>query len=308
MREAWRRAWASATAMVVLAWSCLAGASGAPAWNVRELVVTAHRDGPMLWRIQKGDSEVWALGVLPLMPVRQPWSTKLLERIMAHAHVLLIQPRWTASVGSTFTPYGPRLSKTLPPELYARLAAAAALAGQRPDHYERLKPVWAGLTLMDDYMHAADLGDGEPENTVMAIAHRYGVPVRSPAVVQQNDLFRDLDKLTKAQSQACLNDFIGNVVFLHDHAGAEAAAWARGDLGTIAANYATPALIDCFQPSQSWRSIQDQSTDDTVAAIDAALARPGTSVAIFPIDDLLREGGALERLRAEGATISTPDD
>lgn len=85
-------------------------------------------------------------------------------------------------------------------------------------------------------------------------------------------------------------------------------AW-MGDVRSAAVPCTSPQLDSPpgSGPAERRFGVAAQSADATVAAIDAALARPGKSVAIYPIDDLLREGGVLARLRAEGATISTPE-
>jgi uncharacterized protein YbaP (TraB family) len=308
MGRAGVRAWAAAAAITILGWSCVSGAREEPSWNVRELVVTGHHTGPVMWRIQKGDSEIWVLGDLPLMPAHQDWDTRGVDRIMTDAHVLLIWPWWRAdNLRRSNAPDGARLSETLPPELYARLTAAAALAGRKPDDYDRMAPVWAGFWLVRDYRTAAGLSNLEPTATMRKLAQRHGAPVRSPGDFKANAAMTDLDSLTAAQQRTCLVQSIAYVEHLNAHVATAAAAWARGDLKTVKANFSVPAQDRCFLASRNWRAMAGRSVDDTVAAIDAALATPGKSVAIFPIGVLLREGGVLQRLRAEGATVTAPD-
>ena len=64
-----------------------------PSWTVGELVVTAKAQGPVLWRVAKGGSEVWILGALPNMPRRQAWNTARVERAITGANVVLTRPR-----------------------------------------------------------------------------------------------------------------------------------------------------------------------------------------------------------------------
>ena len=95
------------------------------------------------------------------------------------------------------------------------------------------------------------------------------------------------------QGQACLADAVTDVLHDSEHAAAAAKAWAIGDLRTVREHYGEPAFGLCLQAAPSFVALRDRSVADTVTAIDAALARPGKSVAIFPLADLLRDGGAL---------------
>ena len=52
--------------------------------------------------------------------------------------------------------------------------------------------------------------------------------------------------------------------------------------------------------------IEARNVAETVSAIDAALKKPGKTVAIVNLGPLLRKGGVLEKLAAMGITIQTP--
>jgi hypothetical protein len=310
MGKARGRAWAAVAAAAVLAWSGGSVADDAPPWTIGELQVTGHRTGPVWWRIQKGDSEVWVLAALPYMPRLLNWSTGRVDRILNGAQILITRGRWNSeSLAPTPAPGGAQLSRTIPPDLYARLTAAAALTHQPLARYDRMTPVIAGYWLMRDYLKAADLSNLDPDATLEKLADEHAVPVYSPGTFPGEGLARDLGQLTPEQAQSCLADFITYVEALHAHSDAEAAAWARGNLKGVAENYATPGQDKCFQSSASWREISGRTVDNTVAAINTALSKPGKSVAIFQIGSLLHEHGAIERLRAEeGVTVTTPGD
>jgi hypothetical protein len=67
-------------------------------------------------------------------------------------------------------------------------------------------------------------------------------------------------------------------------------------------------MEQCLEQSAVFDALETRSVADTVAAIDAALARPGKTLAVFPLGDLLRRDGALDRLRAQpGVTVTAPD-
>lgn len=284
-----------------------------PSWTVGELVV-APSPGPVLWRVSRGDSVVWILGALPVMPKAQRWNSARLERVIDAANVVLIRPRATVDLFTVIgvllhlnLPHGRTLDQELPPDLEARFADARALAGQPAARYAHMKPVWAALRLYMDFASRAQLSRDEPEATVVRLAHRHHAPVRPIATYRAKPVVRNIADLSDAQSQACLADVVGDI----DHASANVApaaqAWARGDLRAVRAHYAESAFLLCLEQAPSFVALANRNVEDTVKAIDTALARPGKSVAVFTLDDLLREGGALARLRAEGASVTAPD-
>ena len=284
-----------------------------PSWTVGELTVTP-RPGPVLWRVSKGNSVVWIIGSLPVMPKGQVWNSARLERVIDGANVVLIRPRATVDLFTVIgilshlnLPDGRTLDRELPPDLATRFARVRTLVGQSPTRYAHLKPVWAGLRLYLDYDASAKMNRNEPEDTVIRLAHRHHAPVHPIATYRGKPVAKNLANLTDAQSQACLADVVQDIEFASAHAAPAAEAWAHGDLKTVRAHFAEPAFRLCLEQSPSFVALANQSVDDTVKAIDAALAHPDKSVAIFSLDDLLREGGALARLRAEGASVTAPD-
>ena len=61
-----------------------------------------------------------------------------------------------------------------------------------------------------------------------------------------------------------------------------------------------------FLHTPSGRAIGARSTDDTTDALRSALARPGVTVAVLRLAALVEKGGALDRLRAEGVSVTEP--
>jgi uncharacterized protein YbaP (TraB family) len=284
-------------------------------WSVTELVVTAKARGPVLWRISRAGSEVWVLGVLPVLPKDQAWSTGRLERAIEGANAVLTPVRANADLFTALgilthmrLPAGPSLDQRLPPALEARFAAARTLAKKPADRYARIKPVWASFMLLSDYMAAAKLDQMQPQQTVVRLAHRHNVPVRPIATYGAKSVLKNLAELPDAEAQACLADAVTDIERAQAHARAAAQAWAVGDLKTAIAHHTRAAMAQCVEQSASFNTLEARSVADTVAAIDAALAKPGKTVAIFSLEDLLRRDGALERLRAQpGVTVTAPD-
>lgn len=286
-----------------------------PDWVVRELTITARAPGPVLWKVTRGDSTVWIVGALPWMPRDQAWSHGRLERVVAGANVVLTRPVATADLFTALglltklgLPRGQTLGGQLDPDLAARYAQARAQAGTPAGRYDHDKAVVAAWKLVQDYQHKARLDHDEPQTTLVRLAHAHHVPVRPIARYPAKTLLNNLLALPPAEGRACLADAVADIAFADAHARPAARAWAMGDLTAVRAHYAEPQLAKCLEQAPSYTALVDRSVADTVAAVDAALARPGKSVAIFPLDALLRREGALERLRAQpGVTITSPD-
>jgi uncharacterized protein YbaP (TraB family) len=310
-RRSRRLAVALALALGLSAAPALADPS--PDWTVQEVVVTAHR-APVLWRLSKGDSEVWVLGVLPVMPKDQAWNSKRLERILEGAHVVLTPALASVDLRTAFMlmtqhglPHGQTLKAQLPPELASRFDRDRALAHAPATRFSHDKPIWAALMLWLDYNHAANLSRDEPLMTVQRLARAHHVPVRPIGTYQGKDMLANLLHLPKEEAESCLADALADIEFNEVNARPAAQAWALGDIKTVHAHYAEPSLRLCLEQAPSWRILADRSVDDTVRAVDAALTTPGKSVAIFSLGDLLRRDGALDRLRAQGVTVETPE-
>lgn len=303
----------AALAGLALIGSALIAAADEPAWTVGEFVVTAKPQGPVLWRVAKGASEVWILGAPPNLPRDLKWNTDRVERALTGANVLLTRPRATVDLFTAIgilthlnLPRGRTLDQDLPADLEARFAHARALAGRPASRYARLKPIWAAWRVIADYYGAAGLSYTEPQDTLVRLAARRHTPVRPIASYGAKPVVRNFETMGDVQAQACLADAISDIEHDARHSAAEARAWAMGDLQKVREHYAEPAFRLCLEQSPSFVALRDKSVGDTVAAVNAALARPGKSVAIFPLGDLLRDGGALQRLRDQGATITEP--
>jgi TraB/PrgY/gumN family len=104
-----------------------------------EVVVEGRVPGPPLWKISKGDHELWILPLIDIYPKNIEWDSTHVEKLMAGSQEYLYKPRNGVDVvstpGSLFSifdslsaynkvkhlPRGRKLSDILPPDLYKRL-------------------------------------------------------------------------------------------------------------------------------------------------------------------------------------------
>lgn len=310
----WRMGWAAGAATWVLA-----GAAGAqpaaaePTWSTApEVVVTAG--GPRLWKLERGGGTVWVLGYVEPMAKGQAWSTARVEGVIARCDRVLLAP--TGSVGllqalgalrRSHLPRGRTLDGQLTPELKSAYAAALARLGRDPAAYQHEKPVWAALVLQLDISGAKGLSYAEPEAAVRRLARSHHVPDSRMGAYRAGSVLQELLALPDAQGRAALADSVRGADFALDHAAAAGRAWAAGRLAAVRENLSpdeTPGTV--FRYSATYRALDALAVDDTVAALDAALARSRPTFALLSLSTLARRGGALDRLRAQGVAVTEP--
>jgi hypothetical protein len=121
------------------------------------------------------------------------------------------------------------------------------------------------------------------------------------------DAVREVLKLPPSQQRACLAQALEDVTWALGHAGTAARAWAVGDIKTVKTNYSEWRLGNCLMGAvQKFSDIDGRNIAEYVSAIDAALDKPGKTIALIYIGPLLRKNGVLERLKARGIAIEGP--
>ncbi|ESQ92738.1 conjugative transfer protein GumN [Asticcacaulis sp. AC460] len=269
--------------------------------------------GPAMWRVSDEDSQVIIIGILPVFPKKQAWNTKRIENALRGANVLITPATSHAGAGDMTSlmfrkglPDGKTLKQVLSPALYARYEAAAARAKVSIRDFARDKPVWAMVRLRREVLEKRGLTDDEPVATIKRLAGRAGVPVRAAANYDMGAIVKDINAMTPQAAEVCVTATLDDIDFLLDRLGRTAAAWAVGDLATVRANYPASAMARCLSGSSKGSALMDRSINDSVAAVEKALKKPGKSVAVLPLAILLRRGATLDRLRAKGYEVSAP--
>ena len=284
-----------------------------PQWSVADpVVVTAP--SPRLWKLVKGNATVWVLGEIEPMPKGLAWNSAPLARILQSADRVLSPPEGYGGVLDALSalarsrlPHGATLSTTLPPPLYARYQAVLSRVGRNPNKPRRDKPAWAALFLELDFIRAKGVDTAELFRTISRFAREKHVRISRAASYKARGVLDELVSLPEAESEAALSDAVAGVDFGLDHLAAAGHAWAVGDLKSVRTNLSpaeTPLIV--FLHTPAGQRIGAQSTDDTTTALRTALAQPGVTVAVLRLAALVQKGGALDRLRAEGVSVTEP--
>ena len=151
------------------------------------------------------------------------------------------------------------------------------------------------------FIASREVDISDPFRTVERIARARHVPVQRAATYRGAGVLGELVGLSEGESEAALADAIAGVDFGMDHVAAAGRAWAIGDLKTVRANISegeTP--LANFLHTSAGRQTYDPAVNDTTDVPRSALAKPGVTVAVLRLAALVQQGGALDRLRAEG--------
>lgn len=283
-------------------------------WNTTQITIVAKFPGPALWRVRKGDSEVYILGGLPVMEKRFDWDRTRITRILDSANVLLVSPTARAGlIGFTewqFVKGAGVFSNAyaqMPAPLAAHFKAIATANGIDPKTYLHDNPVYAVMKLRDAVYEKHGLGTHDPEKMLIFMARDRKTPMKPIASYSAASLVGKVGGLSAQAKTQCVADTLDEIDFALGHAVAASQAWARADLATARANSPNSATLACLEGAESTRALLDRTTQDAVKAVDAALAKPGKSVVVFPLSILLGSNGALDQLRAEGAEVTVPE-
>jgi hypothetical protein len=315
-----RRRLAATAALTALAAASLAHAQSAgqpiddPEANVvEELVVNARLPGPAWWKVSDADTTIYVLGVPGAMPKGMTWDTSVLERRLDGAFAVITPP--VAKAGLTDLPAllsmrsklkAERPLAEIAPELAPRLARAWAATGRKDDDWKDWKPLGAGLMLAGHASKASALTGEEPERTIEKLARKHRVKARPAAVYKAMPMIRTLVKQHSEEAGLiCLEGVIDEVEAGPGPVRAAARAWAQGDVR--AAVHAPRQGQRCVMAlpgmSEEFRRMSAAQVD----AVTQAMKTPGKAVAVLSLRGLVAEDGVLEKLRARGFKVTTPD-
>ncbi|MFT3996440.1 MAG: TraB/GumN family protein [Asticcacaulis sp.] len=285
-------------------------------WVESEVVVRGKAVvGPALWRVSDDDSQVIIIGVLPVFPKKQAWKTTRIENALRGANSLITPPDNSTGPGDLWSlmrnkglPDRGTLKDSLPPALYARYEATARRAGVPTKDFAKDKPVWAGARLRREVLQKYGLSENEPVATIRRFARAANVPVKAVGRYDSGPLFKAVNAMSEEAGEACLSYTLDDIDFDIDRAPRAAQAWSVGDIATVRSLYQGSVLMKCLSGSPLATATLNRSLADSVAAVSAALDKPGKTVAVLPLAQLLRKGGVLERLRAKGYRVSAPEN
>lgn len=297
-----------------------------------EVVVTGERPGPGMWRVTKGNHDLWILATLEPLPKKMIWRSQAVERRIASSQVVITPPQFTPAIGffrgiallpsllhARHSPDGKTLEEELPHDLYIRWLALRIKYLGHGD--EQLRPMLAALDL---YSHALDeVGltpdDDEVWGVVMHMAAVHHVPIeRIDLKVPVDDpkgSIRALGRIPRDAEIACLAKTVERLETGLQPMVRRANFWSSGDIDGLRA---TPlptegtACEDAFlsvpQLKSQFSQIAASLDSAWLLAADGALGNNLSSFAVLAIAELLEPDGLLAKLRAKGYAVEEPQN
>ena len=281
---------------------------------VDDLIVTAREAGPAWWRVSKGSSVAWVLGVPVGLPGGYKWDTRYLDLHLVGARQAITPPVSTASLFSIPALLSLRgkmkaatpLEDSLPAELRARFVAGARALGQDPSRYDRWNGLYAGFLMISDFRKAGRMDNFDPMPAVNRAVRAHGLSAKPAAVYKAMPILKaGVAELNVEIEQACLSDALDEIEGGAERQRRAAEGWGRGEVRL--ALTAAFGFDHCMNMLPEGARLARQAMADEAGAISSALDQPGQVVVVLPLRPLLAQGGVLEQLKVKGYAIRTPD-
>lgn len=284
---------------------------------VAELTIMAKPPGPAVWLVEKDGAKLYILGSAPPLPHQLKWNSPRLNKALDRASLVLVPPEAAVGVtqvagfilkfgGGLRQPLGKALEDQLPPDLKARFVASRTQARKGAGEYRNWKPAVAGFLLLSDFRQAAGLSEAKPVSTIERMAKARKLKVKAVGQYRMSAVTAIAGKLSPEDQLYCLRVALDEVAYDGAHSTTIGRDWAEGDLASVRARYRASAAQRCLTHVPGGAALLEKGLIQTADAMTEALRRPGVTVAVVDLGFLLPADGVLDRLKAQGATITSP--
>ena len=310
---------------------------------MEEVVVTGEHEGPRLWKIHKpvpaGDSlasrsvggptadhVLWILGTVTPLPKKMIWQSDAVEAVLEQSQEVV--PSWPAlGIGANpltalrvwiqwrsmqKSPDRMNLQQVLPPPLYARFSSLKARYAPKDTRLDELRPGFAAERLLDEALDATGLTlHNEVQQTVLKLARKHGIKIHQDRLKVEHpvDVLKDVGNTPRSGEISCFEAVIGRIETDLGPMQARARAWALGDVDTLRKLIHPDdrtACIEAVSTSSRVRDLIARAQEDWFLAVEDALSRNRSTLAVQSMDRLLGDKGTLATLRKEGYEIEGP--
>ncbi len=301
--------------------------------NIEEIIVYGRQPGPPMWKVSKGEHELWLFGLLIPLPEDMEWESDKVAAVLARSQEYLTikmpEPKiplnpirlyqaFRLVTSMAKNPDGSLLADVLPADLYTRFIA---LESQYPVRdYATTRPYFAVDALHGNAVRANGLSnDPDVESRIEQLVRR-NRNIRQ-TVIQFGPEFLDFEFLrtqgddylssaSNAEELACFEVSLQSIETDLDGMRARANAWALGYVDDIRYYEDYPDQTGvCLQVFASMGDVQQQlqkANAQWLQAAETALANNETTFALLTMDQLIKPDGLLEQLRARGYVIHEP--
>ena len=293
---------------------------------IEQVEVIGERPGPSLWRVTRADHVLWLLGTLDPLPRKMTWRSRDVEAAIAHSQqILASNPSVSAHVGPISAirlylqwrrtekiPEKADLKALLPQPIYARFTALKMRFAPHDSRIEDLRPIFAARRLYEEVIDASGLTSrNDIQDTVMRLARKHNVPVVRTSL-RIEDPRGVLDEVGEIPRQAEINCLDATIERLETDLSAmkqRARAWSEGDVDALRKlpfPNQRQVCLSVIANAPRIKGLVDRANSDWNAALEAAIARNRSTLAMKPIYDLIGADGTLAQLRAKGYQVEGP--
>jgi hypothetical protein len=310
-----------------------AAVASEPEPAVEEVVVTGTQPGPGLWRVTRPtDGHVlWILGSYGPLPKKFQWRSAELEEVLGGSTELIAPVAVKTEVGPLGgvtllpsligvrrNPGGERLQDLLPADLYARWLRLKERYIGRDADVEEWRPIFAAQKLYEEAIRKTGF---EPRGVIWPkvekLAKRADVRIARPEIEFTVAKPRAAIKEFKRESLDDLECFTRTIERLEsdlDVMKDRAQAWATGDVARLRALAPVDNASACIAVVLNAQFMRDRGITDLPArheaawlgAVEQALDRNASSVAVLGIEQILKPDGYVARLRTRGYVVEDP--
>ena len=302
---------------------------------IEEVLVTGQQPGPGLWKVTRpGDADghvLWILGNYSPLPKNMTWRSTELESVLAASQELLAPVSVNASagplggitllpslIGVRRNPADARLQDVVPPDLYARWLPLKARYLGNDDDVEQWRPIFAAQELYRAALKKRDLVPYEGVwPRVEKLARKAKLRITEPGIELKVEKARSAIKEFKTTPLADVECFARTIQRLEsdlDLMRDRANAWAVGDVARLrelapvarASACIGVVLQSSFMQERGYGDLLERVQAAWLAAAEQSLARNASTVAVLPIDEILKPDGYVARLRQKGYAIEDP--
>jgi uncharacterized protein YbaP (TraB family) len=286
-----------------------------------EIVVTAERAGPGMWRVHRGDANVWILGSISPLPRDITWRSKQVESVLERTSQVLVQkpieisiPRilWMLIADRKYLMVGggKKLKDVLPSELHARFAAQRSKVTDDDNKWERYRPIIAAAFLQQAAFHQVNLSMRLDLGAALrSLAEKHGVRIEEVKVAGASDMLEALKTMPPATERACVEASLSTVETGLPRLVERAQAWANGNVEKIENTPELQQVDACRNALDAGKGASEvigRIRQTWLENIEKYLRSAGTTIAVVNLDLLLERGGLLDQLRAKGYEIDAP--
>ena len=302
---------------------------------VEEVLVTGQQPGPGLWRVTRpsagNDHVLWILGTYGPLPKKLRWRSTELEAVLAESEELIGPVAMRAAVGPLGgvtllpsliglrkNPNDQRLQDVVPADLYARWVPLKQRYIGRDNDVEEWRPIFAAQELYEEAIRSVGFESfGVIWPSVEKLARKAKVKITEPEVTvkveQPRAAIKDF-KQAPLDDVECFAKTIARLESDLDVMKVRANAWATGDVARLRELAPVDNASACIAVVMNAQVMQDRGYTDWPArraaawlsAVEQAMAKNESTVAVLSIDQILKPDGYVARLREAGYQVEDP--